>query len=61
MASPSLLVIPLVGYFGKRAQHPRVRSMLQCVVLASAALLILAANPIGREGGGLIANHASCP
>jgi len=49
MAAPSLLVVLLVGYFGKRAQHPRVRSMLQCVVLASAALLVLAAIPIGRE------------
>lgn len=49
MSSPSLLVILLVGYFGKRAQHPRVRSMLQGVVLASAALLVLAAIPIGRE------------
>lgn len=49
MASPSLLVILLVGSFGKRAQHPRVRAMLRCVVLASAALLVLAAIPIGRE------------
>ena len=49
MAAPSLLVIVLVGYFGKRAQHPRVRGMLQCVVLASAALLVLAAVPIGRD------------
>ena len=49
MAAPSLLVVLLVGYFGKRAQHPRVRSMLQCVVLASAGLLVLAAIPIGRE------------
>jgi len=49
MAAPSLAVILLVGYFGKRAQHPRVRAMLQCVVLASAALLVLAAVPIGRE------------
>lgn len=49
MAAPSLLVILLVGYFGRRAQHPRIRSMLQCVVLASAALLLLAAIPIGRD------------
>lgn len=49
MAAPSLAVILLVGYFGRRAQHPRVRSMLQCVVLASAALLVLAAVPIGCE------------
>ncbi|HET9625078.1 MAG TPA: chromate transporter [Kofleriaceae bacterium] len=49
MAAPSLLVILLVGYIGKRAEHPRVRAMLQCVVLASAALLVLAAIPIGRQ------------
>ena len=49
MAAPSLVVILLVGYFGRRAQHPRVRGMLQCVVLASAALLVLAAIPIGRD------------
>ena len=49
MTLPSLLVILLVGYFGKRAQHPRVRGMLQSVVLASATLLVLAAIPIGRD------------
>lgn len=49
MAAPSLLVIVLVGYFGRRAQHPRIRGMLQCVVLASATLLVLAAIPIGRD------------
>ena len=49
MSAPSLLVILLVGYFGRRAQHPRVRGMLQCVVLASAVLLVLAAIPIGHN------------
>lgn len=49
MAAPSLAVILLVGYFGRRAQRPRVRSMLLCVVLASVALLVLAAVPIGQE------------
>lgn len=49
MTAPSLLVIVLVGYFGRRAQHPRVKSLLQCVVLASATLLVLAAVPIGRD------------
>jgi chromate transporter len=49
MSAPSLIVIVLVGYFGRRAQHPRVRGMLQCVVLASAALLVLAAIPVGRD------------
>ena len=45
----ALIVIALVGYFGRRAHHPRVRGMLQCVVLASATLLVLAAIPIGRD------------
>lgn len=49
MTAPSLLVIVLVGYFGRRAQHPRIKSLLQCVVLASATLLVLAAVPIGRD------------
>jgi chromate transporter len=49
MAAPSMFVVLLVGYFGRRAQHPRVKGMLQCVVLASATLLVLAAVPIGRE------------
>lgn len=49
MSAPALLVIILVGYFGRRAQHPRVRGMLQCVVLASATLLVLAAIPVGTE------------
>ena len=49
MSLPSMTVILLVGYFGRRAQHPRVRGMLQAVVLASATLLVLAAIPIGRE------------
>ena len=49
MASPALAAILLVGSLGKRARHPRVRSMLQCVVIASAALLVLAAIPIGRD------------
>ena len=49
MSLPSMTVILLVGYFGRRAQHPRVRGMLQAVVLASATLLVLAAIPIGRD------------
>lgn len=49
MTAPSLAVILLMSYLRARADHPRVRSMLQCVVLASAALLVLAAIPIGRD------------
>lgn len=49
MVTPSLAVILLVGYFGRRAEHPRLRGMLQSVVLASAALLIVAAVPLAKD------------
>jgi chromate transporter len=49
MALPSLLVIVLVAWLGRRAEHPRARGMLQCVVLASAALLLVAAVPLARD------------
>jgi chromate transporter len=49
MATPSLLVILLVGWAGRRAEHPRIKGMLQSVVLASAALLVVAAIPLARD------------
>lgn len=49
MTAPALVAIALVGYLGRRARHRRVRNMLQCVVLASAVLLVLAAIPIGQD------------
>jgi chromate transporter len=49
MATPSLVIILLVGYLGRRAQHPRLKGMLQSVVLASAALLVVAAVPLARD------------
>lgn len=48
MVSPALLVIPLVHYLGRRAQHPRAKGVLQAVVLSSAGLLWAAAVPIGK-------------
>jgi len=35
---------------GRRMEHPRVRSVLQTVVIASARLLLAAAIPLGRDG-----------
>ncbi len=49
MATPSLMIILLVGYLRRRAQHPRLKGMLQSVVLASAALLVVAAVPLARD------------
>jgi chromate transporter len=49
MATPALVIILFVGHLGRRAQHPRLKGMLQCVVLASAALLVVAALPLARD------------
>jgi chromate transporter len=50
MITPALLIIPLVHFVGRRMEHPRVKSVLQTVVIASAGLLLAAAVPLGRDG-----------
>ena len=50
MITPALLIIPLVHFVGRRMEHPRVRAVLQTVVVASAGLLLAAAIPLGRDG-----------
>lgn len=50
MITPALLIIPLVHFVGRRMEHPRVRSVLQTVVIASAGLLLAVAIPLGRDG-----------
>lgn len=49
LVTPSLSVILLLRYLGRRAEHPRIKSALQAVVLASAGLLLAAALPLARE------------
>jgi chromate transporter len=49
MITPALLVIPMVQLAGRRIDHPRIRSVLETVVIASAGLLLAAAIPLGRE------------
>jgi chromate transporter len=49
MATPALLIIPLVYFVGRRMDHPRVKGVLQTVVIASAGLLLAAAIPLGRD------------
>lgn len=49
MITPALLMIPLVTFVGRKMDHPRVRSMLQTVVVASAGLLLAAAIPLARN------------
>ena len=47
--TPALLIIPLVHFAGRHAAHPRLRSVLQAVVIASAGLLLATTIPLARE------------
>lgn len=49
MITPAFLVIPLMHYLGRRAEHPRIKAVLQAVVLASAGLLWASAVPLARD------------
>jgi len=49
MSTPALLIIPLVHFVGRRMDHPRVKGVLQTVVIASAGLLLGAAIPLARD------------
>jgi chromate transporter len=49
MIAPALLVIPLVHFVGRKMEHPRVKAVLQTVVIASAGLLLAAAIPLGQS------------
>lgn len=48
MITPALLIIPLVHFVGRKIEHPRVKSVLQTVILASAGLLLAAAIPLAQ-------------
>jgi chromate transporter len=49
MSTPALLIIPLVHFVGRRMEKPRVKGLLQTVVIASAGLLLAAAIPLARD------------
>jgi chromate transporter len=49
MITPALLIIPLVHFAGRRVEHPRVKTILQTVVVASAGLLLAAAIPLAES------------
>jgi chromate transporter len=49
MITPAFLVIPLMHYLGRRAEHPRIKAVLQAVVLSSAGLMWASAVPLARD------------
>jgi chromate transporter len=52
LITPALLAIPLVHYVARSTAHPRARSMVNAVVIASAALILVATVPIAAQALG---------
>lgn len=49
MILPSFLVIPLIHFLGQKADHPRVKSILTSVIIASATLLFAQVIPLAKD------------
>jgi chromate transporter len=49
MITPAFLIIPLVAFAGRRMEHPRIKNVLETVVIASAGLLLAAAIPLSQD------------
>ena len=52
LITPALLAVPLVHYVARRAAHPRARSVVDAIVMASAALILAATVPIATQALG---------
>jgi chromate transporter len=46
LVTPAFLVIPLMRWLGRRADHPRVRGAIRGLLLAAAGLLLASAMPL---------------
>ena len=49
MTTPALLINPLVHFVGRKLDDPRVKTILQTIVIASAGLLLAAVIPLARD------------
>ena len=49
MITPAFLIIPMLRFLGKRAEHRRVKSLTRTVLLAGAGLMAAAAVPLARD------------
>jgi chromate transporter len=49
LITPAFFILPMMRWVGRRAEHPRVRSAIRAVVLASAGLLLSASVPLARD------------
>ena len=49
LMTPAFLILPMMRWFGARADSPRVKSAIRAVVLASAGLLLSTSLPLTRD------------
>ena len=49
MITPAFLIIPMLRFLGRRAEHRRIKSVTRTVLLAGAGLMIAAAAPMARD------------
>src|SRR5260370_39066275 len=49
MITPAFLVIPVLRFIGKRAEHARAKSVTRAVLLAGAGLLLSASVPLAQD------------
>ena len=49
MITPAFLIIPMLLFLGKRAEHRRIKSVTRAVLLAGAGLMAAAAAPLARD------------
>jgi chromate transporter len=49
LLTPALLVIPMLGFAGRKADHPGIRRVLRAIVLASAGISLSATLPLGAD------------
>lgn len=49
MITPAFLVIPMLRFIGKRAEHRRAKSVTRAVLVAGGGLLLSASVPLARD------------
>jgi chromate transporter len=49
MITPAFLVIPMIRFIGKRAEHPRAKSITRAVLVAGGGLLLSASVPLAKD------------
>lgn len=49
MVTPAFLIVPLLIYVGRKAENPRVRSVIQTVTVAAAGLVLAICLPLARD------------